>query len=163
MVSSLGNLNELDLNKIWNTEGNIASAPASASASDFNYNLNKKEDNYNDYSKEQRLLLTKSAKNLFKDKNESKLRKFVDQSSHIFPNDLYGNNLNITLPQQPKEILKIKLIPTDKKANLKNLSNEELKSAFAKKGYFILFMFYYIFIYFFLIYYNINIVFMLLI
>ena len=111
MVSSLGNLNQLDINKVCKTEANL------------------QED---EYAKEQRLKITQSAKNLFKNKNETKVKKFVDQSSSLFANEIYGSNLNKS--QNPREILKLKLIPNDKKANVMNLSNEEIKSVFAKKG-----------------------------
>jgi hypothetical protein len=164
MVSSLGNLNELKVNKNTTTnnknknfltEGNL-----NFLEEEFDQDNNYNNDNDNEYDKQKRLQLTKSAKNFFKDKNESKLRKFVDHSSNIFPNDLYGNNLNIT--QKQREIIKLKLIPSDKKANLNNLSNEELKSAFAKKGYFNCFIFLKKFFQNFFLYFF-NIVFMLLI
>ena len=72
-VSCLGNLEALDLNKICLT------------------NVEQEE---NIYASANRKKIEENAKEKFKDKNPSKLRKFVDQSSSLFANELYGSNLN---------------------------------------------------------------------
>ena len=72
-VSCLGNLDELELNKICLTD------------------TNGQEDQY---ASEHRKKLEENAKGKFKNKNSTKIKKYIDQSSSIFANELYGSNLN---------------------------------------------------------------------
>jgi hypothetical protein len=46
------------------------------------------------YASEQRKLIEENAKEKFKYQNSTKLKKFIDQSSSIFANELYKGNLN---------------------------------------------------------------------
>lgn len=75
MVSSLGNLNELNYTLPCKTEANVNQAE-------------------NEYAKGHRLKIAESAQDLFKDKNGTKIKKYVDQSSSLFGNEIYGKNLN---------------------------------------------------------------------
>lgn len=109
-VSCLGNLDELDLNKICHTDVNV------------------QEDLY---ANEQKKKIEENAKDKFKNKNSTKLKKFMDQSSTIFANELYTSNMNL---EEKREVMKLQLVPKENKADRINLSNDEIKSAFAKKG-----------------------------
>ena len=72
-VSCLGNLDKLELNKICLTDVNV------------------QEDLY---ASEHRKIIEENVKEKFKNKNSAKIKKYIDQSSSIFANELYKGNLN---------------------------------------------------------------------
>ena len=46
------------------------------------------------YASEQRRFIEENAKEKFKFQNSAKLKKYIDQSSSIFANELYKGNMN---------------------------------------------------------------------
>ena len=69
----VGNLDKLELNKICLTDVNV------------------QEDLY---ASEHRKIIEENVKEKFKNKNSAKIKKYIDQSSSIFANELYKGNLN---------------------------------------------------------------------